>query len=176
MSDILRQNQFLLTSQMISSPNGNFFLVLQPDSNLVLYEMVHHEDGSLVPDAVWATNTVDQDAWFAAMQEDGNFVLADENGAKLWETETDGKPGSFLQLQDDGNLVINEVFHAWTAGMEDDDDEAGDEDEAGDDAEAGDEDDAEDTALMDEKTPATHEEDAESMVASATAGSEAVQA
>lgn len=124
MSDILRQNQFLMTYQMMTSPNGEHMLMLQGDSNLVLYEKVRHEDGSVVLDPSWASNTVDQDALFATMREDGNFVLVDADGAILWESGTDGRPGSFLQLQDDGNLVINEVCHAWTASMEDDEDEA----------------------------------------------------
>ena len=137
MSDILRQNEIMMVNQIIASPSGEYMLVLQADSNLVLYEKVRHEDGSVVLDPSWASNTVDGDVLFATMREDGNFVLVDADGVTLWESGTDGKPGSFLQLQDDGNLVINEVSHAWTAGLDDDEDDADgdesyDEDEAGD--------------------------------------------
>ncbi|MHB8792809.1 MAG: hypothetical protein ACYC6O_05670 [Thermoleophilia bacterium] len=127
MSDILRSNEFLFINQMITSINGEYLLILQSDGNMVLYEKVHHEDGSVVLDPAWATDTVGENAWYAVMQEDGNFVLCDMDGANLWQSETDGKPGSFLQLQNDGNLVINEISRAWMAYGEEDEDEEEDE-------------------------------------------------
>ena len=127
MSDILRSNEFLFINQMITSINGEYLLILQSDGNMVLYEKVHHEDGSVVLDPTWATDTVGENSWYAVMQEDGNFVLCDIDGAYLWQSDTDGKPGSFLQLQNDGNLVINEISHAWMAYSEEDKDEEEDE-------------------------------------------------
>lgn len=47
MTDILRSNEMLFTNQMVVSANGEYVLVLQADSNLVLYEKVHHEDGNV---------------------------------------------------------------------------------------------------------------------------------
>ena len=123
MSDILRSNELLMPNQMIVSPSGGHMLMLQADGNMVLYEKVRHEDGSIVLDPSWTSNTVDQKTLFATMREDGNFVLVDADGATLWESGTDGRPGSFLQLQDDGNLVINEISHAWTAGINDEEEE-----------------------------------------------------
>ena len=121
MSDILRSNEVLFTDQMLTSINGEYILILQTDGNMVLYEKVHHEDGSVILDPNWATGTIGENSWYAAMQEDGNFVLYDIAGAALWQSDTDGKPGSFLQLQDDGNLVINEISHAWMADVGEDD-------------------------------------------------------
>ena len=107
MSDILRSNELLLTNQMLTSINGEYVLILQADGNMVLYGKVHHEDGSVILDPAWATETIDETAWYAVMQADGNLVLYNREGVTLWQSETDGRPGSFLQLQDDGNLVIN---------------------------------------------------------------------
>ncbi|MHB1325536.1 MAG: hypothetical protein ACYDGS_10320 [Thermoleophilia bacterium] len=130
MSDILRSNELLLTNQMLTSINGEYVLILQADGNMVLYGKVHHEDGSVILDPAWATETIDETAWYAVMQADGNLVLYNREGVTLWQSETDGRPGSFLQLQDDGNLVINEISHAWMAGsVEDEEEEEEDEDE-----------------------------------------------
>lgn len=130
MSDILRPNEFLLTNQMLTSINGEYVLILQTDGNMVLYEKVHHDDGSVILDHAWATETIGENAWYAIMQEDGNFVLYDWAGVSLWQSDTDGKPGSFLQLQDDGNLVINEISHAWMANSgEDEGEREGEEEE-----------------------------------------------
>ncbi len=128
MSDILRPNELLFTNQMLTSINGEYLLFLQEDGNMVLYEKVHHEDGSVMLEVTWATETSGENSWYAIMQEDGNFVLYDLEGVALWQTDTIGKPGSFLQLQNDGNLVINEISHAWMAESGEDEDE---EDDAG---------------------------------------------
>jgi len=127
MSDILRPKEVLFTNQMLTSINGEYVLILQTDGNMVLYAKVHHEDGSVILDPAWATETIGENAWYAVMQEDGNFVLHDWAGVALWQSYTDGKPGSFLQLQDDGNLVINEISHAWMADSGEDDEEEEDE-------------------------------------------------
>lgn len=118
MSDILRPNEILFTSQMLTSINGEYILTLRADGNMVLYEKLRHDDGSVVLDQTWSSQTMGENAWYAVMQEDGDFVLYDLEGVALWQSNTDGKPGSFLQLQDDGSLVINEIAHAWMAGSE----------------------------------------------------------
>lgn len=124
MSHILHANELLFTNQTLTSVNGDYILMLQADGDMVLYEKVHNEDGSIVLDQTWTTGTIGLNAFYAVMQEDGDFVLSDPQGVTLWHSDTDGRPGSFLQLQDDGNLVINEISQAWmAAGAEDDEDE-----------------------------------------------------
>jgi hypothetical protein len=40
------------------------------------------------------------------MQDDGNFVLYDQDNAPVWASNTDGNPGAYLAVQDDGNVVV----------------------------------------------------------------------
>ncbi|SAK50600.1 lipase/acylhydrolase [Caballeronia hypogeia] len=40
------------------------------------------------------------------MQEDGNLVMYDSNGAMVWQTKTAGNPGAYAMIQTDGHLVI----------------------------------------------------------------------
>ena len=54
-------------------------------------------------------------AAFAAMQNDGNFVVYDiQDGVPVpvFSTHTDGNPGAYLRVQDDGNMVIYSVSDA----------------------------------------------------------------
>lgn len=116
MNDTLRPNEFLFINQMLTSLSGDYMLVLQSDSNLVLYGKVRHQDGVASLEQLWATGTSNLDAFYAVMQEDGNFVLRDPENGILWQTET-ARPGSFLQLLDDGRLVISDVTPIWAAGL-----------------------------------------------------------
>jgi hypothetical protein len=89
----------LIPGQTFWSCDGRFRLVMQWDSNLVLYQGA----GAY---ALFATNTVGLGAAQAIMQQDGNFVLYDVAGRPLWATNTVGNPGARMVLQNDGNLVI----------------------------------------------------------------------
>lgn len=63
-------------------------------------------------------------AWYAVMQEDGNFEHHDWEGVVLWQSNTDGQPGSFLQLQGDDNLLLDGIARArMAAGADDEDDD-----------------------------------------------------
>lgn len=98
--DYLHQGDFLV------SPNGNFFLLLQSDGNLVEY--THYQGNA--DSIVWLSGTAGKATQcFAAMQGDGNFVLykgtPDRNEGPLWSAATNSGT-NFLQLQDDGNLVV----------------------------------------------------------------------
>ncbi|KAF0735775.1 hypothetical protein Ae201684P_021315 [Aphanomyces euteiches] len=42
----------------------------------------------------------------ATVQEDGNFVVTNQDGTPLWATKTFGKAPANLVLQEDGNLVL----------------------------------------------------------------------
>jgi len=109
--DRLLPGQLVEHDNPIVSNNGAYELVVQGDSNLVLYRTADH-----VP--LWASNT-DNGLEGAAlvMQEDGNLVLYgayivsfDPNTPTtrevLWASGTDGRVGSYLVMQDDGNAVV----------------------------------------------------------------------
>jgi hypothetical protein len=102
MVDRLNANDRLLPNQSITSPNGRLTLVMQADSNLVLYLI-----GSR---AIWSSDTwqLGNAGVYAIMQADGNFVLYLPGGVPVWATGTNSpaNEGSALVLQDDGNLVM----------------------------------------------------------------------
>jgi hypothetical protein len=80
-----------------TSGNGRTVLRLQEDRNLVLYK-----DGRAVWEAPNALGRGDR----APMQDDGNFVLYDEDDEPVWASATSGNPGAYLAIQDDGNMVV----------------------------------------------------------------------
>jgi len=100
MRDKLFKNQVLNFDEKLYSSNGYYYLVMQRDGNLVLYNNKDY--------AVWASNTSRTDANHAIMQSDGNLVLYNKNGKVIWATGTDGHPNSFFIIQNDRNLVIYE--------------------------------------------------------------------
>ena len=84
------------------SGNGATFLRLQQDRNLVVYKVRTGGSFSAVfqaPNAFGNGNT-------AIMQDDGNFVLYDQNNQPVWASGTSGNPGAHLAVQDDGNVVV----------------------------------------------------------------------
>jgi|GEM_PF-5126972 len=96
-NDLLPGERFGLGTAITSS-NGAYRLVLQADSNLVLYS------GSR---PLWASNTVGTGASQLVLQgADGNLVLY-ANSTAVWASDTVGTGASKLVLQNDGNLVLS---------------------------------------------------------------------
>lgn len=93
----------------ISSGNGEYRLVMQGDSNLVLYRNSDNQ-------SLWASNSQGSGAIRAVMQGDGNFVLYNAANQAVWATNTENKPGSILYLQNDGNLVVYSPHAIWEKG------------------------------------------------------------
>ena len=89
----------LLPGESLTSTNGRYRLLYQPDGILVLYDDVDEV-------ALWATDTAGTSAGQAVMQSDGNFVVYDAQGIARWSTGTGGNANARLLLQDDGNLVV----------------------------------------------------------------------
>jgi hypothetical protein len=89
--------QTLAFETTLSSCDQRFYLGLQGDGNMVVYQ------GS---NPLWASNTVGITPAQGEMLPTGNFVLYDAMGKPLWATNSDGNPGANLLMQDDGNLVI----------------------------------------------------------------------
>ncbi len=83
-------------SPLVVSPGGRYWLAMQSDGNLVVYDAVGH--------AHWATMT-NVPGSTLHVQADGNVVLYDASGFPLWTTGV-YSPGAALQVQDDGNLVL----------------------------------------------------------------------
>ena len=108
-SSFLAENQSLQPGQCVVSPNillnqtglgqaAGYFLILQNDGNLVLYNYANGQ-------AVWASGTSGQTVTNCVMQNDGNLVIYGPSGA-IWASNTAGDPDSILEVQDDGNTVI----------------------------------------------------------------------
>lgn len=88
---VAAQNDFL------RSPNGRYKLIMQSDSNLVLYG----PNGDL-----WSSGTYMRGAEHVQMQSDGNLVVYASGYRPLWDSRTHGHPNAALRVQDDGNVVI----------------------------------------------------------------------
>jgi len=98
----------LLPLQSIETANRKYRLVLQPDSNLVLYSN---------NSPIWATGTSGRNVSRLALQPDGNLVLYDKSGFVVWHTNTYRSGASKLVIQPDGNLVLyNSVQATWNSG------------------------------------------------------------
>ncbi|KAJ3686235.1 hypothetical protein LUZ61_015399 [Rhynchospora tenuis] len=78
---------------------GNYFLVMQTDCNLVLYD-----NGQVV----WSSGTSNLGLGCTLqMQTDGNLVIYDLFNRALWASNTGGQQGYYvLVLQRDRNVVI----------------------------------------------------------------------
>lgn len=97
----LDAGEALTAGQYLTSPNGQYILVMQGDGNLVEYE-------NSTP--LWESGTTGTGANRALMQSDGNFVLYNSSGA-VWQTHSMGAAAAYsLKLQDDKNLVIYNGF------------------------------------------------------------------
>jgi hypothetical protein len=81
--------------------NKDIFLVLQQDGNLVLYRGFN-DPGQ----ALWSSVTSGRNSHSAEMQQDGNFVLYDQESKPIWASDTKDNNGAFLAVQGDGNMVI----------------------------------------------------------------------
>ncbi len=90
---------FMYPGQRISTADKKYFLALQTDGNLVLYNSVSKK-------AIWATTTHGVNVSFLALQTDGNLVLYRDDNQPVWSSRTNGRAASKLNMQPDGNLVL----------------------------------------------------------------------
>jgi hypothetical protein len=107
-------NARLYEKGRLTSPSGNYVLIMQEDGNLVLYrgECANNPSPSC---AVWDSRTHrERGSYYLAMQEDGNLVVyrgrpPDNPSNAIWDSHTFRSIGNyFLAVQDDGNVVIYE--------------------------------------------------------------------
>jgi len=101
---ILDPGQELDVNQRLTSPSGEYYLIMQGDGNLVVYKPGGHP--------IWATHTNGKGGVKAMMQGDGNFVIYTANGSPVWASNTAGHGNSYVRMQDDGNLVIYQAIWA----------------------------------------------------------------
>jgi hypothetical protein len=98
-TNTLNFNEQLNPGQQLTSTDGRYKLVLQPDSNLVLYVVATNQ-------ALWASNTWNKASARAIFQGDGNFVIYNTSGAPTWASGTNGRDARFVRLENTGNLAI----------------------------------------------------------------------
>lgn len=110
--DILQAGSDILANQYLQS--GNFYLVMQLDCNLVIYQGVE-----CCSNPTWSTGTWNLgaagDGCVASMQQDRNFVVYGfVNNVKtaLWDTHTDLNNATgayYVILGNDGSLKVMEI-------------------------------------------------------------------
>jgi serine protease len=96
--DRLSAGQQLFSGQRLTSPNGQYTLVMQADGNLVVWA-----PGSR---PIWDTRSWGNAGARMAVQADGNLVVWAADRRVLWHSDTWGQSGGRLVLQDDGNVVL----------------------------------------------------------------------
>ena len=99
----LTVNQKLTAGQILYSDNREFYMILQQDGNLCIYNQQDQR--------VWQSNTSgrvsDMKSGFLVMQTDGNLCLyPNNNSGGLWCSMTNGKGGIIASLDNDGVLRI----------------------------------------------------------------------
>jgi hypothetical protein len=110
---------YLTPGQSVSSPNGQFVLILESGGDLVEF--------GPSGDKVWDSGTDGKPVIEAILQTDGNLVLYGPNiygyANPVWASNTPSNEGDVLKVQDDGNIVLYDSigFPIWatnTAGAD----------------------------------------------------------
>jgi len=94
----LSPGQTMQQNDEVRSPNGAYRLVMQNDTNFVLYKTA----GGFL----WNSGHLGAGPASAIMQTDGNLVVYDAHHGVLFATNTFNHPGAFMQLRDDGKIVV----------------------------------------------------------------------
>jgi hypothetical protein len=96
----LTPGEFLPSGKCITSPHGEYFLLMNTDGNLFIYDWVRAT-------GTWGPGTQGHPGAYALFQTDGNFVVWDVSGTTvLWQSGTSGTNAERLDLLDDGRLMI----------------------------------------------------------------------
>lgn len=93
-TDTLLPGQSIIVKGRLTSPNGNYFLAIQGDGNLVIY------NGN---SPIWQSDTRGSKVVFS-LDPDGWLRLKDDRGKTVWKSNTG--TGTSLVMQDDGRLVM----------------------------------------------------------------------
>ncbi|MFQ1001654.1 hypothetical protein [Modestobacter sp. SSW1-42] len=109
----LFSGQYLGTGQQVTSANGRYHLVLQPDGNVVVYTAGGRP--------LFFTGSYG--AFQLLLQADGNLVAYNGVGYARWDSGTWREGFSRLDVQDDGNVVLYRAdgtpswYSGWDAGQ-----------------------------------------------------------
>lgn len=108
----LKSGETLFSGTYLSSPNGRYFLKMEPNGSLVIFD----NDSST---AIWKTRIISNMPTHpfvytstCTLDLDGNLVLrlwqyyANTNSI-YWKSNTSGNIGAVLNMQDDGKLVVS---------------------------------------------------------------------
>lgn len=95
----LTVNQKLTVGKILYSDNREFYMILQQDGNLCIYDQNDQR--------VWQTNTPGKKSNFLILQTDGNLcIYPDNNSGAIWCTMTNGKRVTTASLDNDGAFRI----------------------------------------------------------------------
>ncbi len=104
----LTRGEFLPSGKCITSPHGEYFLLMNTDGNLFIYDWYRAV-------GTWGPGTQGHPGAYAIFQTDGNFVVYDANGTTvLWQSGTSGTNAERLDLLDDSRLMIWKSV--WSSG------------------------------------------------------------
>jgi hypothetical protein len=92
-------NQKLNTGQILYSDNREYYLILQQDGNMCIYNDKDQR--------VWQTNTSGKKSNYLIMQSDNNLcIYPSDNSGAIWCSMTNGKGGVNMSIDNDGVLRI----------------------------------------------------------------------
>lgn len=94
----LESGEPLGADRELTSPSGEFRLIMQTDGNVVLY------DGDDNP--LWSSGTQGNPESYLVMQGDGNLVVYTD-GQPIWASGTAAPAGATLTVHDDGFITIS---------------------------------------------------------------------
>ena len=108
----LRQIAYGVNQPLVSAL-GQYEMVLQSDSNIVVYRISNGLN------AIWSSGTVGRGGVVLVLQNDGNIVLYTYGGTAIWATGTQSSHALSLAMQDDGNLVAYDGARPrWATGTD----------------------------------------------------------
>lgn len=90
--------QKLNVGQILYSDNRQYYLILQQDGNLCIY---NNDDNQ-----IWCSKTSGKKSNFLTAQTDGNLVIYDNTNKALWATKTNGISGLIVSIDNDGVLRV----------------------------------------------------------------------
>jgi hypothetical protein len=99
MTDTLTAGQQLHVTEMLTTGNGQFNLVVQGDGNIVLYYLPTGYP-------IWASGTWHKGVAQLIMQDDGNLVAYNASHQPVWATNTWNHSGAWAKLEPNGRLVV----------------------------------------------------------------------
>ncbi|MBZ5532066.1 MAG: hypothetical protein LAO20_11595 [Acidobacteriia bacterium] len=103
----LMAGQRLNANQCISSPHGQYILLMAGDGTFFIYDYAHNV-------GTWGPGTSGHPGAYAILQTDGNFVVYASNGVALWSSGTSGTNANRLNMEDDGRVII--YRSVWNSG------------------------------------------------------------